>query len=262
MSNNDPYLISRKNISDNWDNVHLLEVNGLCPLCGNYLLKQKDSRMNKNYEIAHIYPNSPNPHQLNELANLERLGNNCEDFENKISLCKICHGNYDSHTTKAEYLNLLNIKKKLLALNNSKVTLSSHDLEPEIENILKDISIIESSELDKLELSYDALRIAEKIPEDSKILKNKIETYVCIYYKFIKQQFRYLENSNKLNFNLIATSMKLAFLKCENGKTKSEIFDSLVDWLMSKTGQYSRETYEVIISFFVQNCEVFDEISK
>lgn len=51
---NDPYLIARVSITENTDNAHLLEVDGICPICGNYLLIQKGKRMNKKYQIAHI----------------------------------------------------------------------------------------------------------------------------------------------------------------------------------------------------------------
>ena len=43
---------------------------------------------------------------------------------------------------------------------------------------------------------------------------------------------------------------------------KSDIFDQLVNWVMAKTCSTSREACEAIVSFFVQNCEVFREITK
>ena len=35
-----------------------------------------------------------------------------EDYENKIALCKNCHGTQDYHTTKDDYLSLLSLKEK------------------------------------------------------------------------------------------------------------------------------------------------------
>ena len=37
----DLYLVERSKIKKNEDHAHLLEVNGLCPLCGKYLLAFK-----------------------------------------------------------------------------------------------------------------------------------------------------------------------------------------------------------------------------
>lgn len=258
----DPYLIPRKAISPNWDNAHLLEVDGLCPLCGDYLLKNKNSRMKKNYEIAHIYPNSPNEHQLSELKGLERLGESCEDFDNKIALCQKCHDDYDTYTTKTEYLHLLELKKTLLLNNKSKATLSRYDVEPEIESILDELHSIELNKLDDFELNYKVLKVSQKIEDDYMILRKKIEYNVCLYYGYIREYLRYLESNNDINFELLATSIRLAFLKSSDENSKSDIFNNLVNWLISKTTNKSRESCEIVISFFVQNCEVFDEISK
>lgn len=113
MSENakDLYLIDRIPITKNMDHAYLLEVSGLCPLCGKNLLAAKGNSKTKLYQIAHIYPNSPLPEQVKELQGLDRLGTTCEDFENKIALCKNCHGSYDDRVTKDEYLRLMDIKK-------------------------------------------------------------------------------------------------------------------------------------------------------
>lgn len=107
----DNYLQPRSAITENIDIQHIQEVGGYCPLCGKKLLVKKGNKINKQYQIAHIYPNRPNAHQRLELEGLERLGNTCEDFDNKIALCKDCHGYYDDHTTKEEYLKILDKKK-------------------------------------------------------------------------------------------------------------------------------------------------------
>lgn len=83
MEEVDNYLQPRAPITDNIDMQHVQEVGGVCPLCGKILLVKKGARVNKQYQIAHIFPNSPNEHQRKELEGLERLGNSCEDFENK-----------------------------------------------------------------------------------------------------------------------------------------------------------------------------------
>ena len=133
MAEIDDYLQPRAAITENVDLQHIQEVGGFCPICGKQLLVKKGGKVNKQYQIAHIYPNSPNAHQKAELAGLERLGNTSEDFENKIALCKNCHGYYDDHTTKEEYLKILAIKKELLAINKIREKVSTEDIEEELE---------------------------------------------------------------------------------------------------------------------------------
>lgn len=36
----------------------------------------------------------------------------------------------------------------------------------------------------------------------------------------------------------------------------------MTDWLNNKTLSISKDACEVVIAFFVQSCEVFDEITK
>lgn len=259
----DPYLIPRIPITKNMDHAHLLEVNGLCPLCGKNLLATKGNSKSKLYQIAHIYPNSPLSEQVKELEGLERLGNNCEDFENKIALCKDCHGLYDDGVTKEEYLALVDKKKKLLSLANVKVSMSFQNLEEEISLVLNSLNVITSDDLREIDLKYRGLEIKKKFEARYTILKNKIESYNCTYYYFIKETFQNLEQVNQVHFNIIASEIKTSFLKCNKEMDdKSDIFNSLVLWMQSKIKEASIEACEVVIAFFVQNCEVFNEITE
>ena len=66
-------------------------------------------------------------------------------------------------------------------------------------------------------------------------------------------------------FRLDALSLqiKCCFIKMEGiSENKSDIFDHLVDWIKSKTRSTSKDACEAVISFFVQNCEVFHEITE
>ncbi|WP_371367623.1 hypothetical protein SRRS_14900 [Sporomusa rhizae] len=259
----DPYLIDRIPIAKNMDHAYLLEVEGLCPLCGKNLLATKGRNKSKLYQIAHIYPNSPSSKQVKELYGLERLGTNCEDFENKIALCKDCHGLYDDDVTKDEYLNLVKIKRELLSIANAKEVISHQPLEDEIILVINSLSTVDMNTLKEVNLKYNGVKIADKFESNYTILKSKIESYVCSYYFFIREIFQQLEQNDQINFNIIANEIKTSFLKCENEKIdKSDIFNTLVNWLRSKIkARVSLESCEIVVCFFVQNCEVFHEIT-
>lgn len=259
----DPYLAPRISITKNMDQAYLLEVGGLCPLCGKNLLTVKGKVNSKLYQIAHIYPNSPTVYQIKELKGLERLGNTCEDSENKIALCKDCHGVYDDGVKKEEYLQLVDIKKKLLSVANSKALLSFQYLEEEISLVLNSLREISSEDIAELALKYKGLEVKKKFEARYVLLKNKILTYNCTYYYFIKETFQNLERENQINFNLVASEIRTSFLQCEQETDdKGDIFNSLVLWMHSKIKHSSLEACEVVIAFFVQNCEVFDEVTE
>ena len=263
MAEIDDYLQPRAAITENVDLQHIQEVGGFCPLCGKQLLVKKGSKVNKQYQIAHIYPNSPNAHQKVELAGLERLGNTREDFENKISLCKNCHGYYDDHTTKEEYLKILAIKKELLAINKIREKVSTEDIEEELLILMNQLTAITDQEIEESILKYKGIKIANKIEDNYCILRRKVEFNACTYYGFIKENMKNLSVQKGLKFELLASEVKTAYLKAKgNTDDKVIIFNSLVEWMKSKVTRTSKEACEVMISFFIQNCEVFDEISE
>lgn len=263
MGNIDSYLIPRTQITENLDLLHIQEVNGYCPLCGKNLLVKKGKRVNKQYQIAHIYPNSPRKSQERELSGLERLGENCESFDNKVVLCKNCHGYYDDHTTKEEYLKILELKKNLLEKSNVRDHISSDELEEELIEIIEEIIMVGDEDLRKVELRYKGMKISKKLDDSNSLLRRKIERNVSLYYGFIKEAFQNMEDEGKKKFNLIAAEFKTAFIKSSyESKDKQVIFDVLVEWVNSQVSSKSHEACEIIVSFFVQNCEVFDEITE
>lgn len=110
----DYYFIPRKNNNDAELRLYLREVGYHCPLCGKELQSRKQRKLTeKQFQIAHIYPNSPTKAQHETLLGVERLGDNCESYENKIALCRDCHGTQDYHTSIDDYKNLLNIKNNV-----------------------------------------------------------------------------------------------------------------------------------------------------
>lgn len=260
MLEDNTYNNRRKKPSSNEEMKYLLEVNGCCPICGKYLIKDKNGRSNKLFQIAHIYPNSPLPNEKIELKGLERLGTNSEDFENKIALCKDCHGYYDDHKTKEEYLRILNIKKDLLHSNKASKILTKQPIEEELNIVITKLINMGGN---IIELEMNALKISNKIEDTNLLLKNKVEMYVTHYFRYIQEQFKNLSIQEKLDFEVLASQVRTAFLQAKKElENKNEIFNHLSLWLKSKTQTASIEACEAIISYFIQNCEVFHEITK
>lgn len=256
------YCVERENISIEEDRLHLLEVNGTCPLCGNSLLKNSGKKT-KLYEIAHIYPNKPTEQEKCVLNDVKVLGDNSESFQNKIALCFNCHKNYDFHKNKEEYNKLIEKKKKLYAAEKIKNELSNLDLFPQIEKLLDKISTGNIFSNETIELNMTPLEIQHKFQKSEFLLENKIRDYVIRYFVSIREYLKNLAETNQFNFERFAITIKLAYITIQSSaKTKDEIFDSLINWLISKTQATNRIVCEIIISYFVQNCEVFNEVTK
>lgn len=256
----DTYLKPRKKPTDTQLRLYLREVDYHCPLCGKELQSRKQRKNNKLFEIAHIYPNSPTNEQYANLLGCERLGDDSECYENKIALCKDCHDTQDYHTSLNDYIKLLEIKKKCLratALHDATQTLG---LETEIEQVVQQICDIRIENYS--ELNYTAINITNKFTSSELLIRTKISTYVFNYFTYIRDLFTQMDGRNGFMFGILCSQIHCAFQKMnETGATKSEIFDSLVNWVNNKTHSISKEACEAVISFFVQNCEVFYEIS-
>ncbi len=257
----DEYCIERRKPQESDKLLLLEECNGVCPLCGKPLLAPKRKRK-KLFEVAHIYPNSPNLLELAMLNGLERLGDNSEDIKNWIALCHECHSAYDDHKTAEEYVKLLNRKRELLAAKEAKYELSEKGIEPELKNAAEALLNLSDKDVSELEkLSYNVLRVSEKI--ETAILCNKISHNAMDYFPFVREQFQIQEEAGgTVLFEKIAANIKHSYLTCKQGKlTESQTYEQLTNWIIAKA-HCCREAAEILLSFFVQNCDVYEKISK
>lgn len=258
----DPYHQERKAPTE-WElRLYLREVDYHCPLCGKELQSRKQKKPSqKKFQIAHIYPNRPTVEQYNELHSLERIGTDSETFENKIALCIECHATQDYHTTQSEYLKLLRIKERCLnqtALHDATLTLG---LEDEIEIIVEKLTHLTADDL--TELCYEPVSIAKKFEKSELPLQSRIQGYVYSYYPFIRETLRNMDGKNNFNLDILSGQIKSCFKKMNSiTQDKSMIFSKMVEWIKNKTKAQSYEACEAIVSFFVQNCEVFYEITE
>ena len=249
----------RKKYTDLQDRELLDEADGLCPLCGKVLIKEKNGRRMAVYHRAHIYPHSPTPEQLEELKAIPKP-DDVEDISNIILLCHACHPEHDFRTTREEYLELYAAKQKCVAKYRAKQESSKIDLQPELKEILSQLLKLDDSEL--VDLSFEPLAVEKKI--EAGMLRRKVQENVSLYYKTLKSFFQGLDDCHSATSEKIASQIKLAFLAQGPQSLfwdQSQIFDSLVSWVQSKT-HGSKEACEAVVSFFVQDCEVFREISK
>jgi len=258
----DTYLKERKNrYSTGEIQLYLREVNFTCPLCGDDLRNNKQKKNNALYEIAHIYPNRPTQEQYAELSGLKRLGKDSESFENKIAICSKCHKTQDFHTKKDEYLHLLGIKEKLLERTEIYNATLNLGIESDIATIVKKISKIKDEEL--IELNYSPVELKKKFANNEKLLKSKVAMYVTEYYTYILDLFKEIEGKNGFNLDVLSSQIKTCFIKMEHiSSNKLEIFTQMTNWINSKTLNVSKDACEAVVAFFIQNCEVFREITE
>ena len=223
------YCIDRKNPTEKQVKILLEEVHGVCPIpgCGKSLVNIINGRVYNQYEIA---------------------------------LCRNCHKIYDDNTTEVSYNQMLELKRKLSVELKAKKEISSVLIEDDIVKVISVLTSMNKEDLDKSgNLEYKSLAISRKV--EDYILRSDIESKVTQYFNYVRDCFkRYDANGDR--FELICHNVKGLYLKLKADKlTQHEIYDTITDWFVSKT-QGTRSACAIMTSFFVQNCDIFDEISK
>lgn len=250
--------VNRRNLTANENAILLSEVESMCPLCTKSLMYEKKGKREKLFEGAHIYPLNPTVEEIELLKGEERLHEDVNHLDNIIALCRDCHKKYDNPRTIEEYRKLVSIKKALLSKGKTRAKFHDYQIETEIKEVIR-ILLDESNEMAEDTLELKALRLDEKANETlTKLTKRKIRNEITDYYLFIKEQFRQLDKQYPKSFDVMATQVKSFYQTLSRTETSQEIiYEQLTEWLSKKTENSSITACGIIISFFIQNCEVF-----
>ena len=233
----------------------LAEANYECPLCHKKLVDTIKGQAVKKYKITQIFPDGLDDETKAEFAAAYPVPRKFDVSDNLIALDEDCAERYLLRPTIEEYRNLYEIKLQLVQNYTAKLAADSVQLEDDIRIVLDALgSIRDASEL--IELEYEALHIEEKFEPENFILKNETQVQVVMYYRYIEKVF----SESDADFDMIASEIKISSMKLEkSGLTQSDVINQLSEWIRNKTGfgTESRLACNIVVSFFIQNCEVF-----
>lgn len=235
------------------------QVDGCCPLCSKPLFYSKTERLFKDYELAHIYPLNPRPDEVLELQGVVQLSADVNHPDNLIPLCNSCHTRYDKPRTREEYEKLAAIKRKASERAMQRTIFTGYALEAEIGQIVSSLPGILPNENSQVSLEFDAKCLDRKFDATlPAAVQQKIRHNVSDYYQYVRSAFRELERQNPGVTELIFSQVRSYYLKQEKlGLCQVAVFTNTVEWIRLKTSTDSLEAAEIMVSFFIQNCEVF-----
>lgn len=239
----------------------LCEVRGTCPLCRKGLVVKKKKIPVRVFDVAHIYPLNPTPHEMEILEGEELLSDNVDCEENFIALCKLCHKIYDTKKTVDDYRQLVAIKKTINNVKELNVLWGDQTLHKDISLVAQRIGLLDSAALEQTRLSYDALKVSEKTDNTFTLInKMKVEQFVVNFFVPIRRVLKDLEMQEKSKSTFICSQVKCYYaLLMLRGLDQNQIFEKMTEWFMINTGISDRSKSEVLVSYFIQNCEVFSE---
>ena len=235
------------------------QVNSICPICDTPLFYEKSGHNYKGYQIAHIYPLNPNTDEVQLLKNEERLSEDVNHKNNLIPLCTKCHVKFDKPRTVDEYKNLVEIKKLLIKKEEQQDLRQQYIIN---DNISKIIESLYTEHISNLESDIDFIpkKVDKKLNDSiSKPTKRKIKHHVADYYIFIKNKFKSIDEIHPGSANLISSQIKTFYLVQNRLESDQQnIFNNIVDWIHAKSHSKNNDAAEIIASFFIQNCEIFE----
>lgn len=235
------------------------QVDSRCPLCDASLFYKKKSRTYKAFELAHIFPLNPTDSELLELKGAERLGKDVNDTDNILALCPPCHTKVDKPRTRAEYDDLVTQKKRLLKRSAQRSLNAQYPLEKQVATLIANLHALAAT-AGGSDLQFEPKGLDDKFePTMPGPLRRKIKNAVADYYLQVRSEFGHMERQDPSSSALIFSQVRTFYLKQKSlGATQPETFANIVDWIRRIGDPDSLEAAEIVASFFVQNCEVFE----
>ncbi|SHL14860.1 hypothetical protein SAMN05720487_108125 [Fibrobacter sp. UWT2] len=156
-------------------------------------------------------------------------------------------------------------RKRIPKMKSNKFADTSEDvlqIKESLGEIIKELVKTGTNPKESERLKMHAVCVSNKIT-DSSILCESVTHYAVVYFKTIRKLFRNVSKSNSIDFDDVATAVKFEYKKLKNkGLSQDEIYNAMVQWICTKTNSTNITACSVIVSFFVQDCEVFDVVAK
>ena len=224
--------------------AYLLSESSICPNDGcsrSLYIKEKDKLCGV-YEVVVIDP--------------EQDENN---VENLIAMCPFCCARYRANKSREAILRMKEIKKSLIESYESRGITEEQTIQESIRLVIEQISEIHN--IPQIDLNYDPVFVRNKIEMDNNILYMKVKMHVNCYYQIVDDVFRSLSNEKHFRFNPFCQQVRYNYLRLrENGYEQDKIYYQMTKWICDATNG-SWNACEIVISYFIQKCEVFDAIT-
>ncbi len=227
------------------------------PVCGRKLVYEKKGIPFCRYRAVPIFPYGLENAERVPFEEKREAPERLDSAGNRIMLCCDCAEVYQRRTTPDEYLKMCMVKDGLRDAYHVQQAIDAKDIETEIEEVLMELSSLRGVPAGrKQKLDFHAVR--DKIPDEDFMLREKILWYVANYYEYIEELFRQKELEGTLRYKKVRNEVSDCFESLNRmDYSRSQIFSHMVQWLLEHTEGQKREACEAVISFFVQNCEVF-----
>lgn len=226
---------------DEYENFLMGEAEGLCSFtsCRKPLLASSSGKPVTDVVIVIIDPHGDTASPANLLA-----------------CCHDCAVSYGPEPSPDDIAQAKIIKKEQQRNHKISDIVAKRDVEEAIAKVVQQLPDADQTDLN-IEIT-DPLRVRTKLPDPRTVmLANKILGYVAVYFCYIDTVLKTSELVRPGGFDAFARTIADLFDAMDQIQApEPEIFTRLVSWLNDQT-HGGIEACEAVISYFVQNCQVF-----
>lgn len=221
------------------------ETDGYCPFpgCGRQLTIISSGRAVHTYEVS--------------LINKQKHATP----DNLMAMCPQCYATYLLDDSKKLSKELKEIKNILSTHKQSVHLLDDLPLEKGIVGVIKKVKKLGEKELSGA--SLDPKEIKQKLsPTQDMALYIAVNGYVTTYYPRIREILMNLDKRGEIDYDEIQDQIHAFYKRLKKAnKSRLEIFNEIAGKIHRVTLQ--DDLYcQIVVSYFVQSCEVFDAIAK
>lgn len=234
-----------KELKTKYGEYLLSESGGHCPFpgCGKLLTFRNQGKIQHAYEVA-VIDKKKSP-----------------DVDNLIAACPQCQATYQIDNSRKLCKELKTIKVLLEAHHKSEALLDTMPLEKGISGVIGKIQKLKEKDLEQA--SLDPKEIKQKIdPDVSFVLYKTVNNYVTTYFLKIKEIMMGMDKRNEIDYESVQDQMHAIYKKLKKAnKSNEEIFNEITEKI-HKVSLRDNIYCQIVVSYFIQSCEVFDAITK
>lgn len=220
------------------------EANHTCPFpgCGRELMISRAGKIASSYEVSLIDKKK------------------APEVNNLLALCPNCYATYSIDSSTKVTKQLIGVKKILVGHGQNVALLENLSLEKGIVDVLKKVKKLNQKDLSNA--SLEPKEITQKIsPEDDFALYMTINSYVNAYYVRIREIMTNADKRGEIDYDEVQDQIHAMYKKLKKAKkSKVDIFNEIAQKI-HKVSLMDEILCQIVVSYFVQSCEIFDAIT-
>ena len=220
------------------------EANHVCPFpeCGRSLVVTNAGKATNSYSMGLI--------DKKKAATVENL----------LALCPHCYAIYSIDDNAKICKELNGVKKILVAHQQSVQLLDDLPLEKGIVGVISKVKNLKGKDL--ADASLDPKEIKQKLkPSDNMVLYTTVSAYVTAYYTKLHEIMMNADKRGDIDYDEVQDEMHAIYKRLKKAKyTKVEIINEIAQKI-HKVSLQEDIFCQIVVSYFIQSCEVFDAIT-